>query len=179
MTAPAARPQIMTPVTRTRKFFISFTGTITAIIAGRITPEDLADGLFVFGCLRSQFFELQPCPPHPSIVRENPTIHRQLIDAVRWAETENRVCWRDEDDRDAYSWERRINQLLREHGFPDVLRQPPAEFQRPESCSAFLCLVPGAAYISPGFANVEQAFRSAKLPFEVIYSARATDPETC
>ena len=35
-----------------RKLFISFTGLMYALKAGRITDDDLASGLFAFGCTR-------------------------------------------------------------------------------------------------------------------------------
>ena len=78
-----------------RKLFISFTGLMYALKAGRINDDDLADGLFVFGCVRDHAITPGALGEHvESVVVENPEVHARLAQAVLDAECLGRVVWR-------------------------------------------------------------------------------------
>ena len=159
-TLPALLPREM--------FFTSLTGSISALLTGRVGLPQLRTGLFVFGCWRSQC--LSPQEPIPPVVRSNPIQHRILVSSVLAAEQDNRARW--VDPNDPYSWQRQINALLMEHGYPAVLQTPPTHAQPTWVTAAWLTLVPGLAYISPSHHDVERAITQARLPLEVIWRGR-------
>jgi hypothetical protein len=149
-------------------FFTSFTGTIGALLTGRVWWQDLQDGLFVFGCCRSQC--VNPVRDIPSVVQSNPLPHRLIVEAVLAAEQDNRARWIDPGD--PYSWERRINELLLAHGYPAMLPWPPKQYQPLFVQSALLTLMSGAVYFSPSHDDVERAIAGAGLPLQVIWRGR-------
>lgn len=78
-----------------RKLFISFTGLMYALKAGRVNDDDLANGLFVFGCTRNH--ALTPPPENlraEDVVVRNPDIYERLVKAIAHAEFLGRVRWR-------------------------------------------------------------------------------------
>lgn len=78
-----------------RKLFISFTGLMYALKTGRINDEDLANGLFVFGCARDHAITPGTWNEHiEDVVVKNPDVHARLVDVVLKAEGEGRVVWR-------------------------------------------------------------------------------------
>jgi hypothetical protein len=78
-----------------RKLFISFTGLMYALKAGRINDDDLANGLFVFGCARDHAITPGACSEHiEDVVVKNPEVHARLVDVVIKAELAGRVAWR-------------------------------------------------------------------------------------
>jgi hypothetical protein len=82
------------------KLFISFTGTMYALKSGRVTGEDLDNGLFVFGCTRGH--AITPGASHEhieEIVTQCPALHQQLVAALTQAEIDGRVRWRTLEER--------------------------------------------------------------------------------
>ena len=78
-----------------RKLFISFTGLMYALKAGRINDDDLANGLFVFGCARDHAITPGAWSEHiEDVVVKNPEVHARLVEVVIKAELAGRVAWR-------------------------------------------------------------------------------------
>jgi hypothetical protein len=77
------------------KLFISFTGTMYALESGRINFDNLATGLFVFGCTRDHAITPGSNSEYVErIVIERADHHKQLVEALLKAETEGRIRWR-------------------------------------------------------------------------------------
>jgi hypothetical protein len=102
-----------------RKLFLSFTGTLSALKTGRVTEQDLASGLFYFGCTRDHAL-------HPwngmrnevlGVFHDDPergrTVHGKLAEALVKGEGEGRVMWRDFEGPQSYEV---VNQLLTNNG---------------------------------------------------------------
>jgi hypothetical protein len=103
-----------------RKLFISFTGLMYALKAGRITDDDLPNGLFVFGCTRDHVITPGSWGEHiESVVVENPAAHSRLVDTLIKAELEGRVVWRSREEGNA-SFEL-VNKLLVGNGEQPLL----------------------------------------------------------
>ncbi len=82
-----------------RKLFISFTGLMYALKAGRITDDDLANGLFAFGCTRGHAITPGASNEHvEDVVVKNPEVHQRLVKAIGDAEFLGRVAWRTQED---------------------------------------------------------------------------------
>jgi hypothetical protein len=82
-----------------RKLFISFTGLMYALKAGRITDDDLANGLFAFGCTRGHAITPGASNEHiEDVVVKNPEVHQRLVKALVEAEFLGRVAWRTQED---------------------------------------------------------------------------------
>ncbi len=148
-----------------RKFFISFTGTIAALVSGKVTLADLDQGLIVFGCSRGHC--LHPGAIGESIervVRDFPDVHRQLVAAVLRAEPEGRVRWRPDVQQD-YEWERAVNAVLADHGYPMVLPQPPEHWLAP----CFNPFLVNRPYLLADYPEVERRVAAADIGLEVVW----------
>ena len=94
-----------------RKLFISFTGLMYALKAGRITDDDLANGLFAFGCTRGHAITPGASNEHvEDVVVQNPEVHQRLVKAIGEAEFLCRVVWRTQEEGNMSF--QRINELL-------------------------------------------------------------------
>ncbi len=103
-----------------RKLFISFTGLMYALKAGRINDDDLANGLFVFGCTRDHAIAPGTWHEHiEDVVVKNPGVHARLVDVVTKAEAEGRVVWRSREEGNA-SFEL-VDKVLVGNGEPPLL----------------------------------------------------------
>lgn len=110
----------------TRKLFLSFTGTLYGLASGEITQEDLASGLFYFGCARTHAFK-----PWEGMTNEilwafkddqerGQAAHTQLVATLQRGEEEGRVIWREPDAQ--YSYED-LGILLGRNGYGNVLEE--------------------------------------------------------
>lgn len=82
-------------MTQKRKLFLSFTRTLYLLAAKKITEDDLAEGLYLFGCTRDH--AITPGgngEKVEKIVVDRPDLHLLLVDALLKAEQDNRVSWR-------------------------------------------------------------------------------------
>jgi len=103
-----------------RKLFVSFTGLMYALKAGRINEDDLANGLYVFGCARDHAITPGTWGEYiESVVVKNPAVHSRLVDTVLKAELEGRVVWRSREEGNA-SFEL-VNELLALNGEQPLL----------------------------------------------------------
>ncbi|CAN5161216.1 hypothetical protein BH11CYA1_BH11CYA1_08000 [soil metagenome] len=85
-----------------RKLFISFTGLMYALKNGRVNDDDLANGLFVFGCSRGHAITPGAANEHiEDVVVKHPEVHERLVKAVLHADFLGRVRWRTSADGNA------------------------------------------------------------------------------
>jgi hypothetical protein len=80
------------------KLFASFTGLLREIKSGNITPQDLEEGFFAFGCTRDHAFNPQnDFNEVEKIFDRDPAAgaeaHRRIKDALLAAEVTHRVFW--------------------------------------------------------------------------------------
>lgn len=101
------------------KLFISFTGTMSALITGRVTAEDLKGGLFVFGCSRDHAITPGAHDEYvESTVKKYPGLHQQLVAAVIEAEAAGRVRWHAAGEPTDYPL---VDELLTANGFQPLM----------------------------------------------------------
>lgn len=82
------------------KLFVSFTRTISFLVRGKITAEDLENGLFYFGCRRVHAYEPWLDGPNANELEwdspeESKAAHVLLVAALTKAEAEGRGAWRE------------------------------------------------------------------------------------
>ncbi|MBX9671051.1 MAG: hypothetical protein K2X93_25905 [Candidatus Obscuribacterales bacterium] len=102
------------------KLFCSFTGTLYALESGKVTREDLASGLFVFGCGRDHAMHPLDDECVESIVTERPDLHQLLVAAMEIAETQGRVRWRTETTRPSFAM---VDDLLVSNGYKPLMSE--------------------------------------------------------
>lgn len=102
-----------------RKLFVSFTSLLQLVSARQVSPEDLANGLFFFGCWREH--AINPGGAGETDTREsNPAYsgaHAIIRTAVLRAGVEGRVAWHNGKNRTRSPW-MRLDDLLAQHGIP-------------------------------------------------------------
>lgn len=128
------------------KLLLSYTATLQRLHRGTLTPEDLSDALFYFGCVREH--ALAPAIQSTDSEGARRTPEQQILHkAIYKAEDENRVAWRKLHDWNTFD---QLNELLQGKGFA------PLDF---------------AQYDQPyyNYPTVEQAVRDQNLPLEVIW----------
>lgn len=109
-----------------RKLYVSFTAVIRSLAKGTVTDEDLAAGLFYFGCVREHAFEPWKASKDSHELTwffqradgsfdadAAAAAHRRLISALERGETEGRVVWRIMGEHNSYA---QINELLTRNG---------------------------------------------------------------
>lgn len=109
-----------------RKLFLSFTDTLFALAHGSVTLDDLATGLFYFGCTRVH--ALEPWKSDTNEIawafREDPElgliVHAWLVAALLHGETEGRVIWREVDAQCSYE---ELSALLECNGYGKPLEE--------------------------------------------------------
>jgi hypothetical protein len=132
-----------------KKLFVSFTALLISLNEGKTSEQDLAEGLFFFGCSRAHAFtpfaneETVPC-----VLRKNPGIHQKIVAALQAAEQEGRVAWRKER-HESYQL---LNNLLKANGFQSL-----EEDERP-----FV----GNQYSYPG---VSYRMKKSGIQLDVVY----------
>ena len=70
------------------KLFISFTTALSVVHAGKVSNEDLKNGLFFFGCSKEAFAALEA-----QVEPEGKAAYKQIQSAIARAEREGRVEW--------------------------------------------------------------------------------------
>jgi hypothetical protein len=101
------------------KLFISFTGTMAALVTGLVKVEDLKAGLFVFGCTRGHAITPGAAKEYVEpVVQRYPELHAQLVAAVLEAEAAGRVRWRGLREHTDYPL---VNELLTANGYQPLM----------------------------------------------------------
>ncbi|MDQ7815098.1 MAG: hypothetical protein RDU25_04825 [Patescibacteria group bacterium] len=108
-----------------RHLFVSFTGTLGALKAGKVTESDLETGLFYFGCCREHAIdpwkEKEPCNEvlwfFRDDVEKGREVHARLVTAIEKAEAEGRCMWRQQGEHQSYE---ALNRLLAVNGFDPI-----------------------------------------------------------
>lgn len=139
-----------------RKLCVSFTSLLYALVAGRVTAEDLGDALFYFGCVREH--ALRPWEDEINEVEwiardvgddRAKEVHGQLVVALEAAQAEGRVRYRHLKDRVSYE---QLNELLTANGYPALTRTVEG-------------IPDGGAYSYPG---VEHRVQALGIHLEVV-----------
>lgn len=116
-----------------RKLFCSFTGTLMLIESGHVTDEELACGLFAYGCSRAHAFNPEQDKVNEvtwlrdSTPEQQTAIHQRLVQALIAAEESNRVAWRTEEESGRVAL---VNKLLVAHNYKPLQIQE-WEFSHP------------------------------------------------
>lgn len=106
-----------------QKVFISFSGLLTAMRDGKVTPEDLENGLFYFGCVREHVFSSDDNSDVNRIFHDDPVAGAlafvRIQTAVHNAETDGRAVFRPDDGRPCLD---QLNDLLYHRGLPMIVK---------------------------------------------------------
>lgn len=98
-----------------KKIFLSFTATLSALAAGKISDKELTDGFFMFGCVRDHAF-LKNEAGEPVLGKEGAEAHPKLVAAIMVAESEGRAGWIRPSPRERLNdWEV-LNGMLAKNG---------------------------------------------------------------
>ncbi|KKU48815.1 hypothetical protein A3E96_03705 [Candidatus Uhrbacteria bacterium RIFCSPHIGHO2_12_FULL_46_13] len=139
-----------------RKLFVSFTGLLQEMVNGRVTKEDLADGIFSFGCMREH--ALRPWEDETNEVEwiardvgdeRAKEIHAQIVEALWVAEAHGRAQYRT-DESNSYE---KLNVLIVANGYPEL----PCSVEGLHDCGAY------------SYSGVEDRVRALGLELEVVY----------
>jgi hypothetical protein len=119
-----------------RKLFVSFTGTLAAMVNGKVNADDLANGLFAFGCTRDH--AITPGAVGEQVeyqVSQYPEVHVQLVRSLLAAEADKRIFWRPNvktpttfDD---------VSALLEAHGYKPLMSDEEFVVQFPHRGSQY------------------------------------------
>ncbi len=102
------------------RLFISFSGVLKALRSGRVTAEDLEQGLFVFGRPRDHVFSPGSSGEYvEDVVRERPELHELLLEALIRAEADGRVRWRSRESNTTFEL---VDELLTANGYKPLAR---------------------------------------------------------
>lgn len=135
-----------------KKLFVSFTSLLREVTEGRVTPDDLKQGLFFFGCRREHALN----PGAKGEVDERTwhqgryaKAHPVIVAAVVEAERDGRAAWHNVPRRIDSPW-RVLNNLLYANGF-----------ERLDTTHNLLCHY--------GYHNVRDAAAQQGLQVDVVY----------
>lgn len=109
-----------------KKLFLSFSTLLREIAHGRMSEEDLQQGLFMFGCTRGH--ALEPGAKGETDERtwsqgRNAAGHQPLVNALLQAEKDGRAAWlKDETGRATRSHVTVFNELMAANGLPQLQR---------------------------------------------------------
>lgn len=102
-----------------KKLFVSFTSLLREVGTGNVTPADLQQGLFLFGCRREHALE----PGAANEVDERTwhkgrfaAAHPVIKEAVLAAEKDGRAAWHNVPKRVDSAW-RILDRMLEANGF--------------------------------------------------------------
>lgn len=108
-----------------KKLFLSFTSLLAMVSTGRVTAQDLSEGLFFFGCTRRHAFE-----PGAQGETDERTFnggryagaHLAIVKALHEAEQEGRAAWRHDPLTGQLDPWAQLDQLLLANGFEAAAR---------------------------------------------------------
>lgn len=108
-----------------KKIFLSFTSLLSLLGSGKVTAQDLSEGLFFFGCTRRHAYEPGAQGESDERTFHNgryASAHPVLVSALRQAENEGRVAWRHDPFTGELDPWGQLDDLLRTNGLPQVQR---------------------------------------------------------
>ncbi len=140
-----------------RKLFVSFTALLFRLADKKVTDADLATGLFHFGCCLEHVLNPGAFGDENNEVlwafRNDPeggkAAHAQIVAAVRKAQEEGRIVWRDPTNPRVSQYDL-IAELLERNGLGPL---GPSDYAS------------GSSY---SYASLAHRVRSGNLPLEVV-----------
>ena len=136
-----------------RKLFVSFTSLLALVADNKVTAEDMAEGLYFFGCTRRHAF--QPGAQGETDERtwnrgKNAVGYPVVREALRVAEGQRRVAWRHDANYQRVDPYTALNDLLTDNGLSPIERPRPGEW-------------------AASYPTIADAVAAKGIPLDVVY----------